>query len=195
MLASITPLGERGRGSRWAITIVAFASAATVAGAALGALLGAAGGTLSGAVSDEGRLAVLAVMLAAAAALDLRSRRVPGPRRQVNERWLDEYRGWVYGAGYGGQLGVGFTTVVMSSATYVAVGAAILSGRASEGALMMGCYGAIRGVTPLIGARVNTPAALLRLHRALGRWADPVRQAALIALVASVGVALVGALA
>jgi hypothetical protein len=196
MLASITPLGERGRGSRWAVTVVAFAGAATVAGAALGALLGAVGRiTLSGTVGAEGRLAALAVLLAGAVALDLGSRRVPGPRRQVNERWLDEYRGWVYGSGYGGQLGVGFTTVVMSAATYVAVAAAFLSGRAGEGALVMGCYGAIRGVTPLLGARVSTPIALLRLHHALGRWHAPVRLAGVTALLASLGVALVGVLA
>ena len=31
---------------------------------------------------------------------------VPSPGRQVNHRWLDEFRGWVYGLGYGAQLGL-----------------------------------------------------------------------------------------
>ena len=40
MLASITPLGERGRNATWAITVTAFTVGATLAGAAVGALLG-----------------------------------------------------------------------------------------------------------------------------------------------------------
>ena len=59
--------------------------------------------------------------------------RVPGPRRQVNERWLDEYRGWVYGLGFGAQLGLGVTTIVTSAATYVALFAALLSGTPAAG--------------------------------------------------------------
>ena len=46
-------------------------------------------------------------------AVDLSNRTVPGPRRQVDERWLDRYRGWVYGVGYGSQLGLGIVTVVI----------------------------------------------------------------------------------
>jgi hypothetical protein len=193
MLASITPLGERGRRSRWALTTVAFATASTVAGAALGGVLGTAGG-VAPPVSYELRLAILAGALAAAIVLDARSRAVPGPRRQVDERWLDQYRGWVYGAGYGSQLGVGISTVVTSAATYVALLAALLTASALDGAVVMGCYGAMRGLTPLLAAGVRTPAALMRLHRALARWRSPVRLASLGVLVASLGTALAGAL-
>ncbi len=195
MLASITPLGERGRRSRWGITVGAFAGAATAAGLGLGALVGAAGRfASSAAINEHGRLAVLAVMLAAAIVLDGRAPRVPGPRRQVNQRWLDEYRGWVYGVGFGSQLGVGITTVVASSATYVAIGAAALTTSPLWGAAVFGCYGAIRGLTPLLAARVRTPGALISVHRALGRWRGPVRRAGLIAMVASLGAAVAGAL-
>ena len=31
--------------------------------------------------------------------------RLPSHTRQVNEAWLDEYRGWVYGGGFGWQIG------------------------------------------------------------------------------------------
>jgi hypothetical protein len=196
MLASITPLGERGRGSRWVVTVIAFASAATVAGAALGALLGAAGRiVLAAGVGYEWRLAALAAALAAAASLDAGAAAIPGPRRQVNERWLDEYRGWVYGAAYGSQLGVGVSTVVTSAATYVAIAAALLSATPVQGAVVVGSYGAIRGLTPLIGARVRAPAALFAVHRALGRWREPVRRAGVTALLASLGAALAGVLA
>jgi hypothetical protein len=196
MLGSITPLGERGRGSRWAVTLVAFASAATIAGAGLGALLGAAGRVLlSRSVGYESRLGILALVLAGAAVLDAGAAPVPGPRRQVNERWLDEYRGWVYGAAYGTQLGVGVSTVVTSAATYAALAAAVLSAAPARGAVVVGCYGAIRGLTPMIAARVRTPGTLLAMHRALGRWRAPVRHAGVLAIVGSLGAAVAGVLA
>jgi hypothetical protein len=196
MLASITPLGERGRGSRWGVTVIAFASAATIAGGALGAVLGAAGRLMASAgLGYEGRLVALAAVLAAAAALDTGAAPIPGPRRQVNERWLDEFRGWVYGAAYGSQLGVGVSTVVTSAATYAAIAAALLAASPVEGAIVVGSYGAIRGLTPLLGARVSAPAALFAVHRALGRWREPVRRAGVTVLLACLGAALAGALA
>jgi hypothetical protein len=173
MLASITPLGERGRHSRWGITVSAFLLGATAAGAGTGAALGAVGGL----VLPDGwptRPALLAVTLAVAIVLDAGGR-VPGPRRQVDERWLDRYRGWVYGIGYGSQLGLGVTTVVSSAATYVALLTAFLTGSVRSGALILGCYGAVRGLTPLAAAGVRSQGQLLVLHRALARWRSRVR--------------------
>jgi hypothetical protein len=173
MLASITPLGERGRRSRWGITITAFALGATVAGAAAGAALGALGSVALGSVGVHARLAVLTVALVAAVAVDVRPGAAPGPRRQVDERWLDEFRGWVYGLGFGAQLGVGVTTIVTSAATYVAILAALLTGDVARGALVLGFYGWARGVTPLIAAGVERPEELIALHRRLERWRQP----------------------
>src|SRR5690242_20034923 len=114
MLASITPLGERGRHGHWTITVTAFLIGALAAATALGALLGLAGLVLVSGVPAWMRLAVLAAALLVAAVIDgvalttagggARRFAVPGPRRQVDERWLDRYRGWVYGLGYGAQL-------------------------------------------------------------------------------------------
>ena len=157
MLASITPLGERGRRSNWGVTVTAFLLGGVAGGALAGALAGAAGATiLPQNVDGDARLAVLAVAAGLALALDVRSDPALGPRRQVNERWLDQVRGWVYGIGFGAQLGVGITTVVSSAATYVALTAAFLTRDAAAGALIVGCFGAIRGVTPLAGARKRT---------------------------------------
>jgi hypothetical protein len=167
MLASITPLGERGRRSNWWVTVTAFLIGATAAGAAAGAVLGALG---SVALPAHPRLAVLPVAIAVAIVLDGVPRAVPGPRRQVDERWLDRYRGWVYGAGYGAQLGLGVTTVVSSAATYVALLAAILAASAPAGAIVLGCYGAVRGLTPLTAAGVRSQRRLLEFHRGLARW-------------------------
>ncbi len=197
MLASITPLGERGRHSTWGVTVTAFLLGGTVAGAAAGAALGALGSlTLepAGGWSAQTRVAVLAVALAVAIGLDARPRAVPGPRRQVNERWLDEYRGWVYGAGYGSQLGLAVTTVVSSAATYVALLGAFLAGSAAAGALVLGCFGLVRGLTPLAAARVDSQRRLLELHAALDRWQGVVHWGAvgLETLVLMLALALVG---
>jgi hypothetical protein len=191
MLASITPLGERGRRSHWGITVSAFLAGATAAGAAAGALLGALG---SIARPAHGALAVLAAAIAVAAVLDGLPGAVPGPRRQVDERWLDRYRGWVYGAGYGAQLGLGVTTIVSSAATYVGLLAAFLTASATSGAIVLGCFGAVRGLTPLAAAGVRTPDRLLALHRGVGRWRTPVRWATVGGLAGLFGVALALAL-
>ncbi len=168
MLASITPLGERGRQSLWGVTIVFFIVGATACGAAAGALLGFAGQLLIGTQGGSHvRLTALAVALVAAVVIELAPLPRPGPRRQVDVRWLDRYRGWVYGLGYGAQLGLGVTTIVSSMGLYAALAAAFLTGRPAAGALVMGTFGAIRGLTPLAAAGVRDPAALLRLHSRL----------------------------
>src|SRR5947209_18990321 len=157
MLASITPLGERGRGQRWLVTVGAYAAAATAAGALAGIALGAAGEWLGlGGQTTEGRLLALAVLLAVGAALD-GLHRVPGPRRQVDERWLDAFRGWVYGVGFGAQMGIGYATVITSAATLCAGGAALLSGSATGAGAILGVYGLAGGLTPALTAGGRSP--------------------------------------
>jgi hypothetical protein len=193
MLASITPLGERGRQSTWGVTVTGFALGAIAAGAASGALLGELGAlVLPGGAGA--RLAVLLGALLAALVLDAAPRPVPGPNRQVNPRWLDEYRGWVYGLGYGVQLGVGVTTVVTSAATYAALLAALLCGRPLWGAAVMGCYGAVRGLTPLATARVRDSRQLLAVHARLERWRGAAGHGATVALAIASVAALAGCL-
>jgi hypothetical protein len=183
MLASITPLGERGRRSHWGLTAGMFLVAATAAGAALGGLLGAVGSVVVTGVSSGPRLAVFAVAAVVALVLYASPVRVPGPRRQVDERWRDEYRGWVYGAGYGAQLGVGITTVVQSAATYLALLGALLCGGWVHGALIVGLFGAARGVQPLAAAHVRHPEQLLALHARLHRAGSRARTGETVALV------------
>jgi hypothetical protein len=196
MLASITPLGERGRQARWGVTMSAFLTGSTAAGAAAGAVIGGAGRiALPATLSAQARLALLAAVALLAAALDARPGLPPGPRRQVNERWLDEYRGWVYGLGFGAQLGLGITTVISSAATYVAFAAAFLTADAGRGALVVGCFGALRGLTPLAAAHVRAPEQLVALHVRLGRLRRPGERAVLTVLLAIVGGAAIGSLA
>ena len=175
MLASITPLGERARGSRWSLTVGFFLAGSTLTGAAAGALVGELGHLVwrSGPASHA-RIGALAVALAAGLALDL-GRRLPTWRRQVNEDWLREYRGWVYGVAFGGQLGLGVSTIVTTSLVYVTLLAAFLTGGAGTGAVIVGLFGAARGATLLAGARVQRPDDLARLHRTIDAWRPRIR--------------------
>ena len=194
MLASITPLGERGRHRHYPLTMAAFVLGAVVAGGALGAGLGAIGSILLGGVATGVRMAVLAIALVAAIALDLRPGSAPGPHRQVDERWLDEFRGWVYGLGFGAQLGFGVSTVVSSAATYVALLAALLCAEAGAGAVILGLYGAIRGLTPLLAAGVRSPDQLLRFHARFIGVQRPAATAGRLALGTVTAVAVIGVL-
>src|SRR5437763_6351897 len=103
MLASITPLGERGRGRSWGRTVTAWFVGALLGGAALGAVAGA-GAWVASAASTPVRW-VVAVVVAVVVVARSELGRLPSWRRQVDVRWLSEYRGGVVGLGYGAQLG------------------------------------------------------------------------------------------
>jgi hypothetical protein len=166
MLASINPLGERGRNQSYPITVTAYLVASLVAAAVLGAALGAVGASF--AVPVTASVVVVAALALAGLLLDGRvfGSRVPGPRRQVNEEWLSTYRGWVYGAGFGAQLGFAFTTIVAASATWVAFVAAFGAGSAAGGALIGATFGVVRALPVFATARSFDGAALRdRLHR------------------------------
>src|SRR2546428_13267106 len=119
MLGSITPLGERGRRSKWGITMTAFLTGSAGGGAAVGAVLGLVGEMLRRPWgSGSTRLWVLAGVIALGVAMDVRAAGMglPTGRRQVNEDWLHRYRGSVYGGGFGVQPRVGGGTVLNGSA-------------------------------------------------------------------------------
>jgi hypothetical protein len=175
--------------------MTAFLLGAVVAGAAAGGLAGAGGSlALPSAVGEDARLAALAAAIAIAIGLDVYGDPAPGPRRQVNERWLDQYRGWVYGLGFGAQLGVGVTTVISSAATYVALAAAFMSGTAAWGALIVGCFGAVRGLTPLAAARVDRPERLMAFHARFDRSRVAARRSGPAILAVLLALAIAGAL-
>ena len=159
MLTSISPLGERARGHRWAVTTTAYVVGSLLGGLSIGALLGAVGRPLP----DPG--AIAAGVCLAAAALDLRPP-PPSLHRQVDQAWLTTYRGWVYGLGFGYQLGLGVVTIVTSAATYAALGLCLLSGGAVGGAVVGGTFGLVRALPLLLLRGADSPAAL---HDVAGR--------------------------
>ena len=177
MLSSITPLGERGRQRRWGATVTAYAAGSLVAGTALGALLG-----LVPEPSARVALAVLAVACGVAALLDLRPALLPTVRRQVNEDWLGVYRGWVCGAGFGLQLGLGVVTIVTTAAVYVVLVAAAVSGSPLAGAVVGGTFGLVRALPALLLGRVTSTERLVSLSRRIERWAAPARRATVAAM-------------
>ena len=198
MLASITPLGERGRSSRWPVTVAFFIFGSALSSAALGAAAGAVGELTwpSGFGAGHLRFAALALALAAGVVIDLGvgGLRVPSVRRQVNEDWLREYRGWVYGLGFGVQLGLGVSTIVTTTAVYGTIVAAWITGDPVLGAAVGGSFGLVRGASLLAGARVTSTARLVALHARMGAWRGRVRAVGLATQAALFGVALVGVL-
>jgi hypothetical protein len=185
MLASITPLGERGRNSRWTVTMAAFVLGSAAGGGAIGLALGSLGAAARTAMgwTPAGGLIALAAVALAAAVFDLRifPLKLPTVLRQVDERWLRQYRGWVYGVGFGFQLGLGVVTVVVTASVYAALAAAFLSGSPGRGALIGGSFGLARALTILAVARVKRPDQLASVGTRLRRLDRPSRRAAAVA--------------
>jgi hypothetical protein len=167
MLTSISPLGERARGQRWWLTVSAYVVASTAAGAAIGAALGAVG-QVALVAGPMGRPTAALGVFAAGGIVGLvldahrDRRRLPGPRRQVNEDWLNRYRGWVYGAGFGAQLGAAFATIVVVSAVYLVFVAAFLARSPVVGMVLGASFGAARALPVLAVHRVHDTGALRR---------------------------------
>lgn len=171
MLGSITPLGERSRGSNWWITFGWFVAGASVSGTALGAALGLAGGGLTDLfdLSLTARVQLFALVTATAVLVDLAVRKVPSGLRQVNAYWIGRYRSWFVGLGFGLQLGLGVGTIVTTALVYSSLASAVLVSSASQGAILMGMFGAARGLALLPAASVRTPSSLYAMDTWLAR--------------------------
>jgi hypothetical protein len=204
MLSTITPLGEAGRRHRYGSTAAWFIAGAVLGGATLG--LGAAG--LAAAVgafdlSPTAALGAAAVLAGVTVASDLNAGgfRLPSHTRQVNESWLDEFRSWVYGGGFGWQIGVGLATYVTTAAVYLMLALAALTGAPGVAFAIVTGFGLVRGLAVLLGRRLTTPERLLVLHRRLeellptAQRAIVLVQAAVLAVAAGAAWGLVPAIA
>ncbi len=197
MLSSIHPLGERGRGHRFATTATAFIVGSLLGGATTGLVVGAIG-RVPTLVFDRSpgparSLAIVAGVGAVALAFDLTGRRLPSVHRQVNEDWLVEFRGWVYGAGFGLQLGAGITTYITSAALAPWLATMVLSGSWLGSVGIGATFGLVRGLSILSARRIDGPARLVTFHRFLQRSAPAVARIGSVAL--GVLVVAAGALA
>jgi hypothetical protein len=164
MLSSINPLGERARGQRFWLTTLWYVAGSILGGLAVGALGGLLGSALP---PGRWRLGVALVVVAGGAVLELVDQVPPSWHRQVDENWLTRYRGWVYGLGFGMQLGFGVATIVTSASVYTTVAITILSGSWSTGALVGGVFGLVRS-SPIVSVfRAVDPARLRSVMRRL----------------------------
>lgn len=186
MLASIHPLGERGRGQPWAVTVAFFVAGSVAGGAALGGLAGLIGQPVFGGRPGAARM-VAAAAIAVAAAVEAAGVRTPSLRRQVNEDWLHSVRGWVYGLGFGVQLGAGLLTIVTSSITYAFVVVAVCTAAPLPAAAAGATFGLVRALPVFLARAVSDAAGLARLHRRLDQARQPARRIA-AGLAAALGV-------
>jgi len=178
MLASITPLGQRGRGASWSRTVVAYVVTSVMGGAVMGLAWGALGDvTLSdwtpGAHRDWPVLLV-GVLAVVAGLSDLRGR-PPSVHRQVDETWLTSYRDWVHGAGFGFQLGLGAVTIVTSASLYLTWLLELVVARPVTSAVIGAVFGLTRALPLLTTAGAKEPASLRAAHRRWQAWQPPVR--------------------
>lgn len=184
MLSSITPLGERGHGRRWGVTVAWYVAGSLLGGAGVGAVLGLAGQAVPTPAAPAAP--VLAALLVLAAAVDavLLGRPLPGVRRQVNEDWLRIYRGWVIGAGYGVQLGAGVVTIVTTATVYLTFVIAVLAGSWVTGLAVGTAFGFARALPVLGLARVTSPERLGTVHARIAAWAPLARHAVVVSSLA-----------
>jgi MFS family permease len=195
MLSTITPLAERSRGRRWGATAAWFVLGAVLGGATLGVVasaLAAAVGVTG--LSTSSAVAVAAVIAVVAVALDLGvlGRPMPHHRRQVDEAWLDQFRSWVYGAGFGWQIGTGLATYIMTAGVYLTLVLAALTGSPATAFAVAVLFGFVRGLAILLGARLDDPERLRAFHRRFEAAGPAVRRAVIglqmvVAVAAAIG--------
>jgi hypothetical protein len=193
MLSSITPLGERSRNQRYAVAVAWYVLGSIAGGATFGLLFGSLGHVLETMFGSPPVAATLIAIAAIAAMLDGPLRHtVPLPtiRRQVNEDWLTLYRNWVYGVGFGVQLGAGLLTIVTSWLIYAMVTCLLVIGDVRVGLLTGFIFGLVRALPILAGSRVTSTGRLLALHQRINATAGTMRWVCSAAVLGSCGAAI-----
>jgi hypothetical protein len=192
MLSQLTPVAEQGRGNRFRVTATWFVVGALAGGVTLGvpvALLAAI--TRAVGITSTAAAGTAAVVALVCAAFDARLFRAAPPffRRQVNEDWLGRYRGWVYGIGFGWQIGAGVTTYIMTTAVFALVvfGALSASPVLAFGAVMT--FALVRGIAVFASDSCTTHDELLALHARVARSEPVVRRAVVFVLAATAVIA------
>jgi hypothetical protein len=173
MLASITPLAEVGRGHRFRTTASWYVAGSVIGGATLGLCVAAL--TLAVEALSLPSRTVTVLALAASVVAVLSDARIGGfhlpvHHRQVNERWLDRFRPWVYGAGFGWQIGSGLATYIMTAAVYLMIVLSALTGQPFLGVAFGVLFGLGRGLSVCLGRHITSTEALTAFHRQFFTW-------------------------
>ena len=118
---------------------------------------------------------------------------MPLTKRQVNEDWMTTFRGWVYGVGFGAQLGLGFITLVACAAIYATFAIELLSGSVFAGVVIGATFGATKAASLLPAGRARDRESIVALHRRLLRL-EPLSIGAVVAAEIAAALVVAGAL-
>lgn len=190
MISSITPMSERARGHRFAVTGTWFTIGSVLGGVTTGAAtaLGAWLLALTG-VGVTVRIALFtaAALVTVSSDLHLFGRSLPIHARQVNETWLRRFRAWAYAGGFGWQIGTGFATYVMTAGVYLTVVAGVASADPRIALGLGVVFGTTRGLLVFVAAGASDHTRLQQLHARIERSADASLDAAIGAQVLGLG--------
>ena len=114
-------------------------------------------------------VACAVAVLAAASDTRLGGFHLPFHSRQVNERWLDQFRPWAYGAGFGWQIGAGLVTYIKTAALYLMIALAALTASPAAALAIGALFGLVRGLAVLLGRGIVSPTRLAEFHRRFTR--------------------------
>ncbi len=197
MLSSIHPFGERSRSNSFGHTAVAHIIGSALGGLALGALFGAVGQLINLlGPSDLVRTSVVLAATLAALVVEAtrRERLLPTRTRQVNENWLQTYRGWVYGGGWGAELGFGISTIITTALVHLLVVAIVMVGSFPASVTLGGLFGMVRGLTILAATGVDSPERLRQMHQRLDDMRSRSRSGVLLSLLVATAFGIGGVL-
>lgn len=194
MLSTITPITEQARGRRFAATVPWYLLGAIAGGATLGLFaailavpIGAVDLSSSAVLGFIGLLGMVSIM----SDDGVGGFRLPRHKRQVERLWLDHFRSWVYGTGFGWQIGVGLATYIVTSAVYLTVAIAALTGSPARAMLIGVIFGTVRGLAIFLGVGATTLEALHALHRRIHQL-EPASRLVMFAVQAAVAAVAIG---
>jgi len=194
MLSTITPVTEQGRGRHYAATVPWYLLGALAGGATLGGV--AALASIPVRAADIPEMTVLAIIglfavVSIFSDLGVGGFQLPRHKRQVDRLWLDHYRSWVYGTGFGWQIGVGLATYIVTTAVYLTVLIGVLTSSPLQALTIGLLFGGVRGLAIFLGARATTLDKLHGLHRGLTRF-EPASRAFMFTIQAIVASLAIG---
>ena len=173
MLSTLNPVSERARGHRFWATACWYLVGAVVGGAVLGGGCAVAAygyGRLELSPATDWSLALSCAALAVLSDARVGGWSLPIHPRQVDERWVDTYRRWLYASGYGVQIGAGFATYVMTAGVYLLAALAVLTGSPLQALAGGVAFGLVRGLSVLVAAAGQTPSSLRVVIGRVDSW-------------------------
>jgi hypothetical protein len=188
MLATVTPLAERARGHRYGVTVTWFVLGSVLGGLTLGGVTAALAAGVRTLALPQGALVgagAMACLTGAVSDVGLCGIHLPVHHRQVNERWLDRFRPWVYGAGFGWQIGCGMATYITTAAVYLVVVLGALSVRPWAAVALGGAFGLVRGLAVLLGRSIVDLDGLRAFHRRFAELGPPVARVTVVGQLAA----------